>query len=108
MATDQQPPSLGAAHADLSDYADDTTENIELIRRRAGHMGGSMLFYHDPVCLVRGEGATLFDQHGRAYLDCYNNVPSVGHCNPRVVAALTTQAQAINTHTRYLHPAVIV
>lgn len=107
MSTNRTPPSLAAAHTNLSDYADGEVENLELIRRRAAHVGGSLLFYHDPVCLVRGEGACLFDQHGREYLDCYNNVPSVGHCNPRVVEALSTQAHAINTHTRYLHPQII-
>lgn len=103
----RQPPSLGAAHSDLSDYDSGHVENLDLIRRRAEHFGGSMLFYHDPVCLVRGEGVWLFDQHDKRYLDCYNNVPSVGHCNPRVVKALTDQAQILNTHTRYLHESVI-
>ncbi|MEJ7800319.1 MAG: aminotransferase class III-fold pyridoxal phosphate-dependent enzyme, partial [Ilumatobacter sp.] len=41
------------------------------------------------------------------YLDCYNNVPSVGHAHPRVVAALTDQTARINTHTRYLHANVV-
>jgi 4-aminobutyrate aminotransferase-like enzyme len=41
---------------------------------------------------VRGEGGWLFDVDGRRYLDCYNNVPSVGHCHPRVVEAIATQA----------------
>jgi 4-aminobutyrate aminotransferase-like enzyme len=66
-----------------------------------------MLFYHDPVKLVKGEGVWLFDQHGRKYLDCYNNVASVGHCNPHVVEALSKQASELNTHTRYLHDTVI-
>jgi 4-aminobutyrate aminotransferase-like enzyme len=99
-------PSLGAGHTDLSDYAG-SSKNIDLIQRRMRHLGGSMLFYHDPVQVVRGEGVWLFDQDGRKYLDCYNNVPSVGHCNPRVVEALTVQAQQLNTHTRYLHETVV-
>lgn len=101
------PPSLGASHANLADFEGSQVGNLEMIRKRASHMGGSMLFYHDPVCLMRGEGACLFDQDGREYLDCYNNVPSVGHCNPRVVEALAAQAGCINTHTRYLHPLVV-
>src|SRR5262249_2620058 len=44
------------------------------------------------------------DQNGRAYLDAYNNVPHVGHCHPRVVAAAERQMRALNTNTRYLHP----
>jgi 4-aminobutyrate aminotransferase-like enzyme len=56
---------------------------------------------------VRGEGTWLFDADGRRYLDCYNNVASVGHCHPHVVAALSRQAATLNTHTRYLHDNVV-
>lgn len=65
------------------------------------------LFYDDPVHLVRGEDVWVFEQNGNRLLDCYNNVPSVGHAHPRVVAALTAQAGLINTHTRYLHHEVV-
>jgi 4-aminobutyrate aminotransferase-like enzyme len=34
-------------------------------------------------------------------------VPSVGHCHPHVVNALTRQIKTLNTHTRYLHETVI-
>jgi 4-aminobutyrate aminotransferase-like enzyme len=56
---------------------------------------------------VRGEGVWLYDLEGRAYLDVYNNVASVGHCHPRVVEALSKQAAILNTHTRYLHEGVL-
>jgi 4-aminobutyrate aminotransferase-like enzyme len=65
------------------------------------------LFYDEPVQLVRGEGIWVWDADGRRYLDCYNNVPSVGHAHPRVVAALIEQASLLNTHTRYLHEKVV-
>jgi hypothetical protein len=56
---------------------------------------------------VRGEGVWLYDAHGRRYLDAYNNVPIVGHCHPRVVEAITRQANALNVHTRYLHENIV-
>ncbi|MCY1517534.1 2,2-dialkylglycine decarboxylase [compost metagenome] len=56
---------------------------------------------------MRGEGVWLFDEQGRQYLDCYNNVACVGHCHPRVTNALCTQARLLNTHTRYLHEEVV-
>ena len=99
-------PSLGASHTDLGDY-DSSASQFQLIARRRQHLGGSLLFYHDPVHLVRGEGVYLFDDAGNRFLDCYNNVPSVGHCNPRVTSALCDQAKRLNTHTRYLHESVI-
>jgi len=60
------------------------------------------LFYEQPLQIVRAEGVWMYDEHGRAYLDAYNNVPVVGHCHPYVVNALARQARTLNTHTRYL------
>jgi 4-aminobutyrate aminotransferase-like enzyme len=84
------------------------TADPELLRRRQRAMGPAYrLFYDQPVHLVRGEGAWLFGADGKRYLDCYNNVASVGHCHPQVVAALSRQAATLNTHTRYLHENVV-
>ena len=80
----------------------------ELLKRRRRALAPAYeLFYDEPVHLVRGEGVWLFDVDGRRYLDCYNNVPSVGHCHPRVVEAIANQAGLLNTHTRYLHENVV-
>jgi 4-aminobutyrate aminotransferase-like enzyme len=82
--------------------------DAELLRRRAAALAPSyQLFYDEPVHLVRGEGVWLYDADGKRYLDCYNNVPSVGHAHPRVVAALGEQTGLLNTHTRYLHEHVV-
>ncbi|MGI9206083.1 MAG: aspartate aminotransferase family protein, partial [Woeseiaceae bacterium] len=54
-----------------------------------------------------GEGVWLYDADDRRYLDCYNNVPCVGHCHPDVVGALCDQAKRLNTHTRYLHENIL-
>jgi len=76
--------------------------------RRARLMGPNVpTFYRDPVHLVRGEGVWLWDKDGKRYLDCYNNVPHVGHCHPHVVQAIAAQAATLNTHTRYLHDLVL-
>ena len=65
------------------------------------------LFYEEPLYPVQGEGVWLTDHQGRRYLDAYNNVPVVGHCNPKVVAAMTAQASTLCTHTRYLHDGIL-
>ena len=57
----------------------------------------------EPLKIVRGKGSYVFDAAGTPYLDAYNNVPSVGHCHPRVVAAAAAAACRIQTNTRYLH-----
>lgn len=76
--------------------------------RRARLMGPNVpTFYRSPVHIVRGQGVWLWDADGKRYLDCYNNVAHVGHCHPRVVAAIAAQAAVLNTHTRYLHDLVL-
>lgn len=83
-------------------------EESRLLQRRRRAMGPAYrLFYNEPVHLVRGEDVWLFDADGRRYLDCYNNVASVGHCHPQVVSAIAEQAAMLNTHTRYLHEQVV-
>lgn len=80
----------------------------EMIARRQRLLGPAYrLFYANPVHVVRGEGVWLYDPDGRAYLDVYNNVACVGHSHPHVVEALSRQAAILNTHTRYLHEAVL-
>ena len=78
------------------------------LERRARLMGPNVpTFYRTPLHLVKGQGVWLWDASGKRYLDCYNNVPHVGHCHPRVVEAICTQAGQLNTHTRYLHDGVL-
>ena len=79
-----------------------------LLERRFNVLGRhSPLFYDRPLQLVRGEGVWVYDVDGKRYLDAYNNVPHVGHCHPRVVEALCSQARTLNTHTRYLDEIVV-
>lgn len=79
-----------------------------LLQRRDRAFGrGAKLFYDEPLHLVRGEGASLYDADGRRYVDMYNNVPCVGHAHPRVVEAMARQQATLNTHSRYLsEPAI--
>jgi predicted acetylornithine/succinylornithine family transaminase len=46
-----------------------------------------------PVCLVRGEGSTVWDAEGQRYLDFFPGwgCGLLGHCPPRVVAAVREQ-----------------
>ncbi len=51
------------------------------------------------VVIVRGEGARVWDEGGREYVDCVAGigVANVGHCNPAVVAAIQAQAARLIT-----------
>lgn len=50
-----------------------------------------------PIALVRGEGSWVWDADGARYLDLYGGhcVASVGHCHPRLVAAIQRQAERL-------------
>jgi len=79
-----------------------------LITQRRALLGpGYKLFYERPLEIVQGEGVHLFDRDGGVFLDAYNNVPCVGHCNPHVVEAITEQVRTLNTNTRYLAEPVL-
>ncbi len=76
----------------------------EILRLRERYLGRALsISYREPLKIVRGEGQYLFDEEGRAYLDCVNNVCHIGHCHPRVVDAAAGQMATLNTNTRYLH-----
>jgi 4-aminobutyrate aminotransferase-like enzyme len=93
---------LNAFDMSAADRLDPAVSSL-VNRRRRTFGPTSMLFYERPLNLVRGEGIWLYDADGTRYLDAYNNVPSVGHCHPRVVEAVSRQMATLNTHTRYLY-----
>ncbi len=78
-----------------------------LLDRRHALIGHAPLFYEQPVHIVRGEGAVLYDADGKRYIDMYNNVPCVGHANPRVAEAMAHQLGTLNVHSRYLHEGIL-
>lgn len=59
--------------------------------------------YHPlPVVLSRGEGVHLWDVEGKHYYDFLSAYSAVnqGHCHPRIIRALTEQAQKLTLTSR--------
>ena len=58
-----------------------------------------------PVCFVRGEGSTLYDQDGNAYTDLFAGIAvnSLGYNHPAVTNALIAQAQSGVLHTSNIY-----
>ncbi len=69
--------------------------NADLLARFDAVM---MPTYAPPIPLVRGEGCTVWDADGRAYLDLIAGiaVSSLGHAHPAVVEAVSTQVATIS------------
>jgi 4-aminobutyrate aminotransferase-like enzyme/Ser/Thr protein kinase RdoA (MazF antagonist) len=96
---------LGIPEGRFGEKKATATETLAHRRRLLG--GNLSLSYRRPLKIVRGFGAYLYDETGRAFLDMYNNVPLVGHTHPRVVKAVRDQIGLLNTNTRYLHDHVV-
>lgn len=76
----------------------------QILHERGARIGGNLsISYRKPLSIARGHRQYLYDRNGQRYLDCYNNVPHVGHSHPRVVRAAQRQMAVLNTNTRYLH-----
>lgn len=58
-----------------------------------------------PLTIMRGEGSTVWDDQGRAYLDCAAGygVANLGHCHPAVVTAVQQQAARLMSCPESLH-----
>ena len=58
-----------------------------------------------PVCFVRGEGSTLYDQDGKAYTDLFAGIAvnSLGYHHPAITDAIIAQAQAGVLHTSNIY-----
>ena len=50
-----------------------------------------------PVVIVRGQGSRIWDTEGREYLDLFSGwaVTALGHCHPKLVAAIKEQAETL-------------
>lgn len=76
----------------------------QILHERDARIGSNLsISYRRPLSIARGHRQYLYDRNGQRYLDCYNNVPHVGHSHPAVVRAAQRQMAVLNTNTRYLH-----
>ena len=78
----------------------DTQHYLELEERYGAHN------YHPlPVVLNKGEGVFLYDVDGNRYYDFLSGYSAVnqGHCHPKILAALTEQAQKLTLTSRAFH-----
>lgn len=66
--------------------------------------------YHPlPVVLARGEGVFVWDVEGKKYFDFLSAYSAVnqGHCHPRIINALTEQAQKLTLSSRAFYNDVL-
>ncbi|TMC71452.1 MAG: aspartate aminotransferase family protein [Chloroflexi bacterium] len=75
----------------------------ELIAAEDAHTSG--LYTKRSLALVRGEGATVFDAEGRAYVDCVGGqgTANLGHGNTAVADAIAEQARRLASSTELFY-----
>src|SRR6266550_3542826 len=68
-----------------------------LARTREALPSWVALYYREPIELVRGEGARVWDGSGKEYLDFFGGIVTTisGHVVPKLVEALTEQADKL-------------
>jgi acetylornithine/N-succinyldiaminopimelate aminotransferase len=83
-----------------------SVEALRLLERRYA----MPTYARAPVEFVRGDGARLWDAEGREYLDFFAglSVHNLGHCHPRIVAAIAAQAGTLagTSNLYYSEPAM--
>ncbi|HEY8902151.1 MAG TPA: aminotransferase class III-fold pyridoxal phosphate-dependent enzyme, partial [Chthoniobacterales bacterium] len=87
-------------------YAGPSAEDVLAMRREFVNPG-IFLYYKKPIMLVEGRMQYVWDETGRRYLDALGGIVtvSVGHCHPKVVAAMQKQNETLqHSTTIYLHP----
>ncbi|PYQ11289.1 MAG: aspartate aminotransferase family protein [Acidobacteria bacterium] len=79
----------------------------EINEKYRKYLYGLSPYYKEPLPFVRGEGKWLQDADGKRYLDFFGGIVTValGHCEPRVVAALEKQARTLQ-HVSTLFPTI--
>jgi len=72
--------------------------SADIIRGHREYLLPAMIhLYQEPLVLAEASGVRVWDADGQEYLDLFAGIltTSVGHCNPKVVAAVTEQMQTL-------------
>jgi len=91
-----------------NDYTGFSLEKTKTIRKDNLNPALST-YYKKPLLIHKGRMQWLWDHEGRSYLDMFAGIVtvSVGHCHPKVTAALAEQINTLwHTTNIYLHPKV--
>ena len=73
----------------------------QMVREESAYMAPAARIPYYDLVIDHGEGAMLYDVDGNSYVDLLASASAtnVGHCHPRVVKAITDQAQRLIHYT---------
>ena len=109
MSTITRPlPQLPPSEHRPRPYTGPSKDDVIALRRQ--HLNPAIFtYYAKPLMIVEGHMQYLYDETGRRYLDGFGGIVtvSVGHCHPKIVAAVNRQNEILqHTTTIYLNPVV--
>jgi len=100
--------SLFKEYCRIAEIGDAKRSKDALEKQRYFHVGRNLsIGYTNHIKIEKGAFQYLYDDEGRTFIDCVNNVSHVGHCHPVVVEAMLNQVATLNTNTRYLHDGIV-
>jgi 4-aminobutyrate aminotransferase/(S)-3-amino-2-methylpropionate transaminase len=94
-------PSIDCASFNEATMNSTASKTPSLLDRRTAAVPRGVATAH-PISIARGKGEILWADDGRRYIDFVGGigVMNVGHCHPKVVAAVQAQAERL-THTAF-------
>jgi len=102
------PPTLPPSDHRPLPYAGPSKHEVLALRRQFVNPA-IFTYYKEPLMIVEGHMQYLYDETGRRYLDGFGGIVtvSVGHCHPKIVAAVNRQNEILqHTTTIYLNPCI--
>ena len=85
-------------------FFENTENTANLLSERKSLISKSFsVSYKKPLHILAAKNQYFYDEKGREYLDCVNNISHVGHANEKVHEAMMNQNLKLNTNTRYLY-----
>lgn len=109
MSTRSPEPTLPRCDHEPNPYDGPSRDQVLSLRRQYVSPG-VFTYYQKPVQIVEGYMQYLWDDTGRRYLDGIGGIVtvSVGHCHPKIVAAVREQVgKLMHTTTVFLHPTMV-
>src|SRR5215204_140379 len=82
----------------------------QTIQRYRDYVTTSFVAAIEPVAVGRAEGATVWDQDGTEYVDCFAGIAVVnaGHRHPKVIAAAKAQLDEVVHAATYIYHVPVV
>ena len=102
------PPTLPPCDHRPRPYSGPSKHEVLALRRQFVNPA-IFTYYKEPLMIVEGHMQYLYDETGRRYLDGFGGIVtvSVGHCHPKIVAAVNRQNEILqHTTTIYLNPCI--